>query len=105
LNGLLVFLLARSILRSELAGSAAAALYVVHPVHTEAVVSIVGRSELLAATLFFTAWLAFRQARTWCAAAGEFMSLLAKQTAITLPAIIAIEMFVGDDGVRRVRDS
>jgi len=101
----LVFLLARSILRSELAGFAAAALYVVHPVHTEAVVSIVGRSELLAATLFFTAWLAFRQGRTWCAAAVYFMSLLAKESAITLPAIIAIEMFVGDDGVRRVRDS
>jgi len=105
LNGLLVFLLVRSILRSELAGFAAAGLYVVHPVNTEAVVSIVGRSELLAATLFFAAWLAFRRGRTWCAAAVYFMSLLAKESAITLPAIIALEMFLAEGGFRRVRDS
>jgi len=105
LNGWLVFLLARSLLRSELAGFAAAGLYVVHPVNTEAVVSIVGRSELLAATGFFAGWLAFRKGRTWWAAAAYFMSLLAKESAITLPAIIALEMLFAEGGVRRVRDS
>ena len=60
LNGWLVFLLARGLLGSPLAAWASAAVYVAHPVQTEAVVSIVGRSELLAATLFYAAWLAFR---------------------------------------------
>src|SRR5262249_21195976 len=59
LNGWLVYLLARSLLGSPAAAIASAAVYVIHPMQTEAVVSIVGRSELLAASLFFAAWLAF----------------------------------------------
>jgi hypothetical protein len=105
LNGWLVFLLARSILRSDLAGLASAGLYVAHPVHTEAVVGIVGRSELLAAAFFFAGWLAFRQGRTWCAAVAYFISLLAKESAIMLPAIIALEMLCAEGGVQKIRDS
>src|SRR5258708_6668418 len=82
-------LLVRSMFGSLPAAWASAIVYVVHPAHTEAVVSIVGRSELLAASLFFSAWLAFRSGRTWLAAAAYFLSLLAKENAITLPAVIA----------------
>ena len=49
LSGWLVYLLVRGLLGSHLAALASAAVYVIHPVQTEAVVSIVGRAELLAA--------------------------------------------------------
>ena len=55
LNGVLVFMLARGILRSIPAAWAAAAVYFAHPVHTEAVAGIAGRSELLWLRSFF--WL------------------------------------------------
>jgi 4-amino-4-deoxy-L-arabinose transferase-like glycosyltransferase len=47
INGLLVFVLARWILQNITAASAASALYLAHPVHTEPVVGLAGRSELL----------------------------------------------------------
>ena len=72
LNGWLVFLLARQLLASGGAALASAAVYVIHPVQTEAVVSIVGRSELLAAGFFFAAWLTFRHGRTGFSAAAYF---------------------------------
>lgn len=102
INGWLVFLLVRSILGSALPAWAAAAVYVVHPMQTEAVVSIVGRSELLAATFFFSAWLAFRNGRTWIAAIAYALSLLAKESAITLPAVVAVEMVLMEGGFRSI---
>lgn len=100
-NGWLVFLLVRSILGSALPAWAAATIYVVHPLHTEAVVSIVGRSELLAATFFFAAWLAFRNGRTWLAAVAYALSLLAKESAITLPAVLVLDMVLTDEELRQ----
>src|SRR2546427_2551780 len=105
LNGWLVFLLARGLLGSPVAALASAVVYVIHPMQTEAVVSIVGRSELLAAALFFAAWLAFRKGRTWWAALAYVLAALAKESAITFPAIAMVEMALGEGGVRRVVDS
>src|SRR5438046_9464707 len=78
LNGWLVYLVAQGLLGSPLAALASAAVYVIHPVQTEAVVSIVGRTELLVAALFFTAWLAFRKGWTAWSAAAYFFAALAK---------------------------
>jgi tetratricopeptide (TPR) repeat protein len=105
LNGWLVFLLARGLLGSPLAGLASAVVYLVHPMQTEAVVSVVGRSELLAATLFFSAWLAFRKGRTWLAALAYLLAALAKESAITFPAIVMLELALGEGGIRRVVES
>ena len=105
INGWLVFLLARGLLGSPAAALASAIVYVVHPVQTEAVVSIVGRSELLAAGLFFSAWLAFRKGRTRLAAVVYFLAALAKESAITLPAILMLEMALMGGGIRKVRES
>ncbi len=102
LNGWLVFLLARSLLGSPLAAWASAAVYVVHPLQSEAVISIVGRSELLAATFFFAAWLAFRKGHTGLAAVAYFCGALAKESAITFPAIAAIDMALADGSIRKV---
>src|SRR5207244_10718244 len=92
LNGWLVYLVAQGLLGSPLAALASAAVYVIHPVQTEAVVSIVGRSELLAAALFFTAWLAFRKGRTAWSAAAYFFAALAKESAITFPAVVMLDV-------------
>ena len=105
LNGWLVFLLVRGLLGSAKAAWAAAAVYVIHPVQTEAVVSIVGRSELLAATLFFAAWFAFRNGRIWWAAAAYFLAALAKESAITFPAIALLEVALSGGGFRKVMES
>jgi hypothetical protein len=105
LNGWLVFLLVRGLLGSPAAALASAVIYVIHPVQTEAVVSIVGRSELLAATLFFTAWLAFRKGRTGWAALAYFFAALAKESAITFPAIAMLEIAISEGGVRKVIES
>lgn len=60
INGWLVFLLACDF-AGPVGAWAATGVYLIHPVHTEAVVGIVGRAELLAAGLFFAAWLTFRR--------------------------------------------
>ena len=105
LNGWLVYLLARSLLGSPIAAFGAAAVYVIHPMQTEAVVSIVGRSELLAAALFFAAWLAFRKGRTGWSAAAYLLATFAKESAITFPLIAMVEMALGEGGIREVRRS
>ena len=58
INGVLVFLIIRSLFLSEPVALAAAAVFLAHPVHTESVVAIVGQSGLLSTTFFLTAWLA-----------------------------------------------
>jgi tetratricopeptide (TPR) repeat protein len=92
INGFLVFLLVRSILPSLAVAAAAGAVYLAHPVHTEAVVGIVGRGELLAATCFFSAWLLFRTGRTLPSAAAFLLGLLSKESVIMLPAIAALDL-------------
>lgn len=57
------YALALQLLAAPRAAWIAAALFAVHPVHTEAVTSIVGRAELLAALFTFAALLALARAR------------------------------------------
>jgi hypothetical protein len=103
INGYLVFLLARSFLWASPAAWAVSAIYLIHPVHTEAVAGIAGRSELLSATFFFLAWLMFRKGRTgWCAAAF-LLSLLSKENAISFPAVIALDIWITRGGFKEVR--
>ncbi len=105
INGWLVFMLVFELIGSPLAALASSVVYVIHPMQTEAVVSIVGRSELLAAGLFFTAWLAFRRGRTGWSAAAYFFALLAKESAITFPAVVMIETVLREGGIRKLADS
>jgi tetratricopeptide (TPR) repeat protein len=102
LNGWLVFLLVNGLLESPLAALGSAAVYVIHPMQTEAVVSIVGRSELLAAAFFFTAWLAFRKGRTGWSALAYVLAALSKESAITFPAIAMLDMALHEGGVKKV---
>src|SRR5437868_432836 len=56
ITSVLVFFLALDVLASPMAATVAAAIFAVHPIHTEAVTSIVGRAELLAALFFIAAF-------------------------------------------------
>lgn len=76
----------------------AAALFAVHPVHTEAVANIAGRAELLAALFVLAAWLAHLRGWTVAAAAGVLLAALSKEHAIVAPAA-----FLALDFVRRER--
>jgi protein O-mannosyl-transferase len=103
-NGLLVFTLAQSLLLSNPAAIAASALYLVHPVHTEAVVGIIGRSELLAAMFFLLAWILFRQERFVLSSIVFFLSLLSKENAIAFPLVVVLETWISEGSLKRVTE-
>jgi protein O-mannosyl-transferase len=94
LNGWLIFILLSSLVEQSVIPIAAALIYLVHPVHTEAVTSIVGRSELLAALFFLSAWVLYRRGQIAWAGAVFFLSLLCKENAIVLPAVLAVETYL-----------
>jgi tetratricopeptide (TPR) repeat protein len=94
LVGWLVLLLACRLGAAPAGAAGAAALFVVLPIHTEAVAWVVGRAELLAAAGFAGALLAAIDFRTKggpvrAALAGTLLSaaLLSKENAITLLAL------------------
>lgn len=79
------------------AAFAAAGLFAVHPVHTEAVTSIVGRAELLAALLVFAGLLAAarvgsRRSGLWLAASAGCVALglFAKESALAAIPLAAL---------------
>lgn len=99
LNGLLVFVLARR-LWDEGVAWVSAGLFLLHPLATEVVSNIVGRSDLLATTatlggvlLYFSALNESKpgvRIRFFLGAGGcALFGVLAKESAIVLPAIIA----------------
>ncbi len=65
----------------------AALLYAVHPVHTEAVTGIVGRTELMAAFFVFAGAALYLRGHRWSASACALAAALAKETGITLPLV------------------
>lgn len=86
---------------------ATALLFAVHPVHTEAVASVVGRAEVLSALGFLVAWWCFlaadeaaaRPSHSAALAAGGvaafFAGMLAKENAITLLPVLVLADLVG----------
>jgi len=100
---LVVFHVATMLVASPVAALGAAAVFAVHPMHTDAVSGIVGRAELLA-TLFFL--LAFALSvprrstegvielptllRSAAAAALYLLAVLAKESAATLPLVVLL---------------
>ncbi len=99
---------------------AAAVLFAVHPIHTEAVASVVGRAEVLSALGFFAAWWCFLVADAARARrrpeptlaieiAGTALfalAMLAKENAITLlPVLVFVDLLTAPPGgiVARLR--
>jgi protein O-mannosyl-transferase len=101
INGVLVFVLVHSLMLSVPVAWAAAALFLIHPVHAESVASIAGRSELLSATFFFAAWLFFRRKQTVLCAIAFLLSLLSKENAIAFPIVIALDLWISEAGFKK----
>ena len=74
----------------------AALLFVLHPVHAEAIAPVAGRSELLAAFFFLLAWNSHLQAlsggRRWAVLGwlAFFAALLSKESSVLLPAALLL---------------
>jgi tetratricopeptide (TPR) repeat protein len=85
---ILLFLVLRTILgrepRGDIIAFVAALLFAVHPIHTEAVTSIIGRSELLAAGFLLGAWLLHLYDRPYLASLSFVIALLSKESAVAL---------------------
>ncbi len=100
MNSILLFFLFHLLFGSTRGAFLAAAIFAVHPVHTEAVTGIVGRAELLAFFFVFISLILFCSARSvrgsriraFLLFIGSllsfFLALLSKETAIALPFIL-----------------
>jgi protein O-mannosyl-transferase len=91
---LLLYLVLRRLLdpvpRAATVALAAAWLFALHPIHTEAVASIVGRAELLAAGFLLAAWLLHLHDRPILALISFTFALLSKESAVAfLPLVLA----------------
>lgn len=99
-NAILVCLLALRLRVGRIGALVAGTFYAIHPVNTEAVANIVGRSDLLATTgmlsglcLYFLALdqtnARMRNRYLWLMGACGFAGMMAKESAIVLPAMVA----------------
>ena len=83
---LLLYLLLEALLepdpQARVVAFVAAMLFAVHPIHTEAVAAIVGRSELLAAGFLLAAWLLHLRDRQIPALICFLIALLSKESAV-----------------------
>jgi protein O-mannosyl-transferase len=96
----LLYLLLRRLLealpRATEIAFAAASLFAVHPIHTEAVANVVGRPELLAAGFLFGAWLLHLAGHPVLALVGFALALLSKESAVVfLPLVLVADYLRG----------
>jgi len=96
LNAVLVLALVGGV-AGRVAGLCAGLLFAVHPIHTEAVVNVVGMAELLSAAAFLGAWLLFwrsegRPRLRLILGIGALyaVAMLSKESGATLPAALLL---------------
>jgi len=92
---LLLYRLALRLFHHRQGALVAAALFAVHPLHTEAVTEIVGRAELFAAGFFFLGWWWYLEGqsrpRFAVASLGVYaLGLLSKENAVALPGVLLL---------------
>ncbi len=104
----LVWRFARRLTGDPLVASVAAVLFAVHPVHAEAVAGVVGRAELLTTALLLGGALVLMPRSgeaglgRLVAAAGLFLAaLLAKETAVSFPAVGLLVILATAHGARK----
>ena len=110
LNAALVYFIVRKLLDFAAAPSIfalfAAGLFLLHPVQTEAVAYIAGRSDSLSAVFFLAAFALFlyrrSQAITWPVAAGVLIlfgaAMLTKENTVVLPALLLLTDYFWNPG-------
>ncbi len=75
---------------------AAALLYAVHPIHTEAVAWVVGRAELLAAGFLFAGWILHLRDRTVASLVCFALAMLSKESAVAFfPLVLLGDYAIG----------
>jgi len=75
---------------------AAALLFAVHPIHTEAVAWVVGRAELLAAGFLFAGWILHLRDRPTASLACFTLAMLSKESAVAfLPLVVVGDYAMG----------
>ncbi|MGH7403351.1 MAG: tetratricopeptide repeat protein, partial [Candidatus Rokuibacteriota bacterium] len=94
---LAVLAVARRATGGELAAAICALVFALHPLHTESVSFVSGRTDVIATLFFLLALLAYdrgrdRDRRSWAAwSLGAYLlALLAKEVAITLPIVLVL---------------
>lgn len=94
LNGTLLFILFRTLLRQPRSALLAAILFIVHPIQTESVAYISGRRDILFTLFYLTGLYSFVRYRETsrvlylCLAGVSYLlSLLTKEMAVTLPLL------------------
>ncbi len=88
INGLLVFLAAQSVFGlSEASAVLAGGVFLLHPLASEAVVYISGRSELLATVFILLSVLLFAKSRYVLAGIAMFLAIASKEIGLLTPAL------------------
>lgn len=82
--------------KSEAIAFAAALLFAVHPIHTEAVAWVVGRAELLAAGFLFAGWILHLRDRPVASLACFAAAMLSKESAVVFLPLILLGDYVLD---------
>ncbi len=96
----LLFLLLQELLapapEANTVAFAAALLFAVHPIHTEAVAWVVGRAEILAAGFLFAGWIFHLRDRTIASLACFALALLSKESAVAFfPLLLLGDFAIG----------
>ncbi len=90
LNAFLVFLLIEMLTKNRRAAFLSGLLFLFHPIHTEAVSSIVGRAELLMLLWGIVALMLWYRKRTILASIAFLLALLSKETALAFIPIFFV---------------
>ncbi len=110
LNGILVFFLLEELFARRMLSLLTALCFVLHPIRTEAVASIVGRAEILSACFVLAAWLLYiRHCKTgrvrWLglSAAVFVLAVLSKESALAFVALLpATDFILGNGKLREI---
>ncbi|MEW6067185.1 MAG: tetratricopeptide repeat protein [Nitrospirota bacterium] len=114
INGVLIFFIVREILRifkvsnSHYIPMFASLLFIVHPINTESVNWISGRTDVLAGLFVFLSFLVFikkgLENHIWCWISAIFylMGLLTKETAIGFILVIGLFLFLKENAIKDI---
>src|SRR5258708_28423309 len=103
----LLYLLLQAVLgpslQAKTSALVAALLFAVHPIHTEAVASVVGRAELLAAGFLLAAWMLHLRDREIAALICFLLALLSKESAAAFLALVLVGDYARGEWKPRLR--
>lgn len=103
LNSFLVYLFLKKLISNSRFSFIAALLFLVLPIHVEAVTSIIGRAELLSFLFGLSALILWFDSKYFLSAVILFLALLSKESAIAITAIVfLLNWFYQKRGVTRL---